>query len=61
MCAKCRKNLEPADRVTPAYIVQKIGRNPENKELGAMLGGDFELVHISCVDTKLEAKVIIPS
>lgn len=61
MCAKCRKNFEPAERVIMVAIVQKTGRNPETKEMGTMLGSDFELVHASCVDTKLEAKIIIPS
>lgn len=61
MCAKCRKMLEPGDRVATAFIVQKIGRNPESRELGALLGEDFELVHVSCVDGALEGRLIVPT
>lgn len=60
-CAKCRSLFKPGDRVTTAFIVQQVGRNPATKELGALLGEDFELVHVSCVDTQLEGKIIVPS
>jgi hypothetical protein len=61
MCAKCRQMFNPGDRVTTAYIVQKIGRNPESREMGALLGEDFELVHVSCVDHGLEGRLIVPT
>jgi len=61
MCAKCHSQFKPGDRVATAFIVQQIGRNPETKELGAMLGEDFELVHVSCIDKQLEGKIITPS
>jgi hypothetical protein len=46
--------------VTPAYIVQKIGKNPEAKafDFGAFLSEEFELVHIRCADPGLEGKII---
>lgn len=58
-CAHCRKPLMPGDRVQTAFIVVRTGRNPETKELGAMLSGDFELVHISCLNPGLDGKVIV--
>lgn len=59
-CARCRKALSPGERVTVAYIVQKVGRNPESKtlDLGAFLGEDFELAHVSCADPGLEGTLI---
>ena len=60
-CAKCRTQFSPGDRVTVAYIVHTIGRNPATKDIGAMLGEDFELVHISCADAQLDGKIIIPT
>jgi hypothetical protein len=59
MCARCRKQFKAGDRVLTAMIIQKIGYNPETKDVGAFLGGDFELVHASCPDPGLEGKVII--
>jgi len=52
-CARCRKQFVPGDRVVTAMIVQKVGRNPGSKELGAMIGEDFELVHADCRDRSL--------
>lgn len=60
-CAKCRTQFKPGDRVTVAYIVQQVGRNPVTKDLGAMLGEDFELVHVACMDTQLDGKIIVPA
>lgn len=58
VCAKCRKTFAPGDRVSPAYIVQGIGRNPDTKSIETMMNGEFELVHVSCIDTQLEGKIL---
>jgi len=58
-CARCRKTFAPGDRTTTAFIVQKIGRNPETKELGAMLGEDFEMVHADCKNPQLDPRLVI--
>jgi hypothetical protein len=42
------------------FIVQKVGRNMETKDMGAWLGEDFELVHASCIDPQLTAQIIHP-
>lgn len=60
-CAKCRKAFEPGDRVVTAFIVQKIANNPVAGQMGAWLGEDFELVHASCPDPQLEARIINPT
>jgi len=57
-CAKCRKAVKPGDRVIAAYIVQKVGRNPATKDIGAWIGEDFEFIHASCVDTQLNGTLI---
>lgn len=59
MCARCRKDIKPGDRVIPAYIVQKTGRNPQTKDIGAWIGDDFEFVHASCTDTALNGTSIL--
>jgi hypothetical protein len=59
MCARCRKQLRPGDRVLTAMIIQKVGYNPETKDVGAFLGADFELVHASCPDPALEGKILV--
>lgn len=58
-CARCRKMFMPGDRVVTAFIVQKIGRNPSGKDMGAFLGDDFELVHGECGDPSLSGKLIV--
>ena len=58
-CARCRQQFKPGDRVQTAFIVQKIGRNPDTKELGAMLGEDFELTHADCKNTSLDPRLVI--
>jgi hypothetical protein len=58
-CARCRKQLQPGDRVATAFIVQTVGRNPETRELGAMLGGDFELTHADCKNPQLDPRLVI--
>ncbi len=58
MCAKCRKQFSPGDRVVTAFIVQKVGRNMETKDMGAWLGEDFELIHAACPDPGLEGTLI---
>ncbi len=57
-CAKCRKSFVPGDRVEVIYIVQKVGRNMETKDMGAWLGEDFELGHVVCADPGLIGKII---
>lgn len=59
ICARCRKTIKPGDRVIIAYIVQKIGRNPETMDVGAWIGEDFEFVHASCADTALNGSSLI--
>lgn len=59
MCARCRKPVQAGDRVLPAYIVQKVGRNDQTKDIGAWIGEDFEFVHASCADPTLDGKMII--
>lgn len=59
LCARCRTLLKPGDRVTVAYIVQKVGRNIESKDMGAWLGEDFELIHAACTDPQLDGKVLV--
>lgn len=60
LCIRCRKKFEPGDRVSPIYIVQKTGPNPENlREAGAWLTGEFELSHIDCTNPQLEMGSII--
>ena len=59
-CARCHRMFQPGERVMPAYIVQKVARNPTGREMGAFLGDDFELVHASCADPGLEGKIIGP-
>lgn len=41
-----------------AMIVQRVGRNPDTRELGAMIGDEFELVHAECKDPSLDGKLI---
>lgn len=58
-CARCRKPLSAGDRVLMAMIVQRMGRNPDNKELGAMIGDEFEFVHADCRDPSLDGKLLL--
>lgn len=61
-CARCRKTFKPGDRVVQVLIVEKVGRNPKAAwERGAFLCPDFELAHVSCVDTGLDGRIIGPS
>lgn len=55
ICAKCRKPLEPGDRVQQAFIlVDPHARNPNKlTERGLELGTDCEFVHVSCTDPQL--------
>ena len=57
-CAVCHRSFMPGDRVLPVYIVQQVGRNMETKDIGAWLGGDFELMHAACADPGLEGRII---
>ena len=59
ICARCRKRVEPGDRVIAAHIVQKIGRNPETKDIGAWIGEDFEFVHAACTDPALSGSSLL--
>jgi hypothetical protein len=58
-CVRCRKRLSPGDRVQLVMIVEKLGRNPATKELGAFLSPEFEMAHIDCNDTSLNGRVIV--
>lgn len=50
-CVRCRRKFVPGDRITPAMIVVKTGRHPNNpKEVGVHMSSEFELVHIDCND-----------
>lgn len=59
LCVRCRKKLDPGDRVTIVHIVEKVMRNPTNPlQMGAMLSGEFEMSHVDCADTSLEGRLI---
>lgn len=58
-CARCRQPVKPGDRVLAAHIVQKVGRNPETKDIGAWIGEDFEFVHAACTDPTLDGKTLL--
>ena len=60
-CAKCKKKFKPGDRVITAFIVQKVGFNPQVRDVGAWLGEEFELVHVMCENTALDGQIIVPS
>ena len=58
-CGKCRKKLQPGDRITQAFIIDRVGVNPNNlASLGAYLHEEFELVHIDCHDPDLAKGII---
>lgn len=57
-CGKCRKKFKPGDRVLVAHIVIKSGFNPANRETGAWLSEEFELVHVMCENTALDGQII---
>lgn len=60
VCASCRKALQPGDRVMPAYIVVKTKvRHPETKELVSEMSGEFEFIHATCMDPRLDGKIIL--
>ncbi len=61
-CAKCRKKFKPSDRVQQVLIVERAGHiNPKNPfEGGSMLCAEFELAHISCIDTCLDKGLSLP-
>jgi hypothetical protein len=59
-CVKCKHKFKAGDRVQMIYIVQGIGHAPHNqRELGAMLGEDFEMGHLECADPTLNGTVIL--
>ncbi len=58
-CAKCHKPLVPGDRVLMVNIVRQVGRNPATRDIGAWLGEEFELAHVSCPDPGLEGKLLL--
>lgn len=60
-CAVCHKPFMPGDRVVSIFIVQKVGRNMETKDVGAWLGEEFELAHAVCADPGLEGRIITAS
>ena len=53
-CGRCRKILQPGDRVALAFIYTNIALDPVQQLVpGAELSEEFELVHIHCGDTRL--------
>lgn len=53
-CGRCRKPLQPGDRVTMAFIFTNIALDPVHQIVpGAELSEEFELVHIHCGDPRL--------
>lgn len=58
-CAKCRRPFMVGDRLVTVYIVSKVGRNPETKDIGAWLLEDFELAHVTCADPGLDGSIIV--
>lgn len=59
MCARCRKDFSPGDRIITVCIVVGKGRNPSTKNIETMLGDEFELAHVDCRDTALSGKLIV--
>lgn len=60
VCARCRKDIKPGERVMPAYIVVKSKvRHPETKELVSEMSGEFEFIHASCMDPYLDGRAIL--
>lgn len=59
VCARCRKPIQPGNRVQAAYIcTNPNARNPSKiTERGLELGTDCEFVHVSCEDPFLEGKL----
>lgn len=58
-CIRCRKKFLAGDRITPAMIVMRTGRHPNNpKELGVHMSSEFELAHIDCHDTALVVPIL---
>ena len=58
ICARCHKPFKMGERVTPIYIVSKVGYNMATKDAGAWLLEEFELGHISCADPGLDSAII---
>ncbi len=58
ICAKCRKPLQPGDRIQHAFIlVNPRAYNPEKvTERGLELGTDTEFCHVECTDPQLDGK-----
>jgi len=57
---KCQRKLSSADRVIPAYIVEKTGVNPDNvRQFGAWLSGEFELIHVDCENPSLDKLIVL--
>lgn len=58
-CIRCRRKFQPGDRVTPAMIVIKAGRHPNNpKEVGVHMSSEFEIAHIDCNDRGLSLPIV---
>ena len=59
-CGRCRKELQPGDRVALAFIYKNISLDPVHQLVpGAELSEEFELVHIHCGDTRLNKGGVI--
>ena len=65
-CSRCRKKLEPGDRVTQVYIFVSAGTNPLNVICrGAQIAEEYEFAHMDCNDPKLLTgnytnKIVLP-
>lgn len=62
MCGRCRKKLQPGDRVTYCMIVGFVGSDPLNLAVvGAnMMRDEYEVAHLDCHDPNLSKGVITP-
>lgn len=62
LCARCRKEFKPGDRVVTVMIVEKTGRNPSPGsppwEKGAFIHPEFEMAHLVCADPGLDGLLL---
>lgn len=59
-CARCRQAFKAGDRVTPAHIIlDPNARDPQTREMGIQMGGEFEFVHASCLDPALDGRIVV--
>ncbi len=54
VCGRCYKPFKEWDRVMPAQIFDRSGRNPMNLQAqGAMFKPEFDVIHVDCNDPQL--------